>query len=85
MVIDLELLKKKALAATKGPWTYNAAGWVSWWNSANDGGEPDTDYLGMFDGANGPANAEYVSAADPTTVLCLIKRLELLEKTTSLQ
>lgn len=76
-MIDIEELKKLALAATPGPWEA-----VS--NSVRDQIGPNG--VGGFLVADCPANigkrledAAFIAAANPRTVLALIARIEALE------
>jgi hypothetical protein len=88
-----EELRRIAEAATAGPWTLDGgtvilstAPWPmecgpSWQDWETKGGEP----LGRFVAetrtaeAEGEANAEFIAAADPPTVLGLLARIEELE------
>lgn len=73
LMIDLEDLKKKALAATPGPWTIGPFMTVEAGSDQICGvGETSSN---LFSGDR-RLNGEFIAAANPATVLELIERLE---------
>lgn len=85
-MIDIEELKRKALAATPGPWTVDP-GRTSYLASREGRAETimhcvsGPDSVGDYeDWGYTQINANYMASVDPTTVLALIERLEAAER-----
>lgn len=85
MTIDLDELERLAKVATPGPWR--------WWTScsfrrlSSDETGSDGDVLhavvhrdGVSDIQGSDADREFIAAANPETVLALVKRVRELEK-----
>lgn len=93
-MIDLEELKKLALAAMPGPWTYEVDDFSgkNWLVGSLCTGIPDdrghwvhvtTDRVRASElgAADAQSTAEYIAAANPATMLELIERVRLAETT----
>ena len=89
-MLDIDKLEQAALAATPGPWKYNTnLGWAyPQTNIESANGTQITRFVDgelQFSCTVGKAelewkNAEYIAAANPSTVLELINRLKLTTK-----
>ncbi len=83
-MIDLNDLKKKAMAATPGEWVIdtdeadNACESTKWVGVGND--EQFHAMCGDHDDPQSIADAEFIAAASPATVLELVERLERAER-----
>jgi hypothetical protein len=85
MTIDLDRLEELAKSATPGPWVAE----VDDWNCSVilDDDQPGTAYIAerLTQGkSEGEADAEFIAALDPTTILALITEVRRLRETVGL-
>lgn len=87
MTINKDELRRLAEAATPGPWHYYAGETdeeAAWSTQFPTVGGPDSEIIGTegfySEKSRDEANAEFVAAANPTTILALLDELEAAQK-----